>query len=195
MKVALVHDWLTGMRGGEKCLEVFCELFPDAPIYTLFHVKGSVSQTIERHRILTCFLNTIPFSQNTYRYFLPLFPFAIRSFDLRGYDLILSSSHCVAKGVRVPSGTCHISYLHTPMRYVWDQYENYFGNGRCSIFSHTIMAKLRGWFQKWDVQSNNQIHRFLANSYNVAERIKRHYGQDALVVYPPVDWQIFQPSD
>ena len=195
MKVALVHDWLTGMRGGEKCLEVFCELFPDAPIYTLFHVKGSVSQTIERHRILTCFLNTIPFSQNTYRYFLPLFPFAIRSFDLRGYDLILSSSHCVAKGVRVPSGTCHISYLHTPMRYVWDQYENYFGNGRCSIFSHTIMAKLRGWFQKWDVQSNNQIHQFLANSYNVAERIKRHYGQDALVVYPPVDWQIFQPSD
>ena len=132
MNVALVHDWLTGMRGGEKCLEVFCELFPDAPIYTLFHVKGSVSQAIERHRIMTSVLNSVPFSRNSYRYFLPLFPYAIRSFDLHGYDLILSSSHCVAKGVRVSPGTCHISYLHTPMRYVWDQYENYFGKERCS---------------------------------------------------------------
>jgi len=195
MNVALVHDWLTGMRGGEKCLEVFCELFPDAPIYTLFHVKGSVSQAIERHRIMTSFLNSVPFSRNSYRYFLPLFPYAIRSFDLRGYDLILSSSHCVAKGVRVFPGTCHISYLHTPMRYVWDQYENYFGKERCSRLIQIIMSKLRVWIQDWDVQSNNQVHAFIANSQNVAERIKRHYGREASVVHPPVDWQAFDASD
>ena len=195
MKVALVHDWLTGMRGGEKCLEVFCELFPAAPIYTLFHVKGSVSQTIERHRIVRSFLNSVPFSRNSYRYYLPLFPYAIRSFDLRGYDLILSSSHCVAKGVRVPPGTCHISYLHTPMRYVWDQYENYFGHERCSTPLRMIMSKLRGWFQKWDVQSNDDVHGFIANSHNVAERIKRHYGRESSVVHPPVEWQAFEASE
>jgi glycosyltransferase involved in cell wall biosynthesis len=195
VKVALVHDWLTGMRGGEKCLEVFCELFPDAPIYTLFHVKGSVSQTIERHRIVKSFLNFVPFSRHSYRYYLPLFPYAIRSFDLRGYDLILSSSHCVAKGVRVPPGTCHISYLHTPMRYVWDQYENYFGHERCSTPLRLIMSKLRGWFQKWDVQSNDDVHGFIANSHNVAERIKRHYGREASVVHPPVEWQAFEASE
>ena len=195
MNVALVHDWLTGMRGGEKCLEVFCELFPDAPIYTLFHVKGSVSQAIERHRIMTSVLNSVPFSRNSYRYFLPLFPYAIRSFDLRGYDLILSSSHCVAKGVRVFPGTCHISYVHTPMRYVWDQYENYFGKERCSRLIQIIMSKLRVWIQDWDVQSNNQVHAFIANSQNVAERIKRHYGREASVVHPPVDWQAFDASD
>ena len=195
MKVALVHDWLTGMRGGEKCLEVLCELFPDAPIYTLFHIKGSVSQVIERHRIVTSYLNAFPFARSSYRYYLPLFPHAIGSFDLRGYDLILSSSHCVAKGVRVSPGTCHISYLHTPMRYVWDQYENYFGKGRCSILKRIIMSMLRARIQNWDVQSSNQVHAFIANSQNVAGRIQRHYDREASVVHPPVEWQAFEASD
>ena len=195
MKVALIHDWLTGMRGGEKCLEVFCELFPHAPIFTLFHVKGSVSQSIERHRIVTSFLNSIPFSQYAYRYYLPLFPYAIRSFDLRGYDLILSSSHCVAKGIRVPMGTCHISYVHTPMRYIWDGHEQYFKKNTLFSPKKMGMTLFRKRLQDWDVQSNTQVYEFIANSHHVAKRIKRCYERDALVVYPPVDWHAFQVLD
>lgn len=194
MKVALVHDWLSGMRGGERCLEVLCELYPDAPIFTLFYVQGSVSSTIEQHRIVQSPLAFFPFVSRLYRYYLPLFPLAIRAWDFSGYDLILSSSHCVAKGVPVPSGVCHISYIHTPMRYVWDQYDAYFGTGRCSAFQQTAMAMLRRRLQQWDVRSNVHIHRFIANSYNVVERINRQYGKPASVVYPPVDWQSFQAS-
>lgn len=194
MKVALVHDWLNGMRGGERCLEALCELYPDAPIFTLFHVKGSVSGTIERHRIVPSLLSHAPFVSRLYRYYLPLFPLVIQTFDLRGYDLILSSSHCVAKGVTVPPHACHISYIHTPMRYVWDQYDAYFGQGRCSKVAQVVMSMLRRRLQQWDVQSNAHVHRFIANSYNVAERITRQYGRSACVVYPPVDWQAFQAS-
>src|SRR5919108_2994922 len=122
MKVALVHDWLTGMRGGERCLEVFCELFPEADLYTLLHCPGSVSKTIEDRRIRTSFIQRLPLTRRAYRYYLPLFPSAIERFDLQGYDLVLSSSHCVAKGVRAPSGY-HLAYVYTPMRYIWDQYE------------------------------------------------------------------------
>jgi len=194
MKVALVHDWLTGMRGGEKCLEVFCELFPDAPIYTLFHIKGSVSQAIEQHRIVTSFLNYVPAAQSTYRYYLPLFPYAIQSIDLLGYDLIFSSSHCVAKGIRVPLGTCHISYVHTPMRYIWDGHEQYFGENAFFSFKKMGMAIFRKRLQQFDVQSNSHVYRFIANSYNVAERINRYYGREASVAHPPVDWHAFEAS-
>ena len=194
MKVALVHDWLNGMRGGERCLEAFCELYPEAPIFTLFYVKESVSRTIERHRIVPSLLSHFPFVARLYRYYLPLFPLVIRAFDLRGYDLILSSSHCVAKGVTVPPHACHVSYMHTPMRYVWDQHDVYFGQGRCSKIEQVVMALLRRRLQQWDVQSNAHVHRFIANSHNVAERITRQYGRSACVVYPPVDWQGFQAS-
>ncbi len=194
MKVAFVHDWLNGMRGGERCLEALCEMYPEAPIYTLFYVKGTVSRTIERHRIVPSLLSHFPFVARLYRYYLPLFPLVIQTFDLRGYDLILSSSHCVAKGVTVPPHACHISYIHTPMRYVWDQYDAYFGQGRCSKVAQVVMSMLRRKLQHWDLQSNAHVHRFIANSYNVAERITRQYGRSACVVYPPVDWQAFQAS-
>ena len=104
MKVALVHDWLTGMRGGERCLEVFCEIFPAADIFTLLHVKGAVSSTIEKHHIQTSFIQHLPLSSQWYRHYLPLFPLAIKSFDLEGYDLVISSSHCVAKGISCAPG-------------------------------------------------------------------------------------------
>jgi glycosyltransferase involved in cell wall biosynthesis len=194
VKVALVHDWLNGMRGGERCLEALCELYPDAPIFTLFYVKGSLSPSIERHRIVPSLLSYFPFVPNLYRYYLPLFPFLIQTFDLRDYDLILSSSHCVAKGVKVPPHAYHLSYIHTPMRYVWDQYDAYFGQGRCSKIQQAAMAMLRRRLQQWDVQSNTRVHGFIANSFNVAERIQRHYGRTACVVYPPLDWQSFQAS-
>ena len=118
-KVAIIHDWLTGMRGGEKCLEVFCEIFPDADLFTLLHEKNSVSRKIEGMNINTSFLQVIPGISKTYRNFLPLFPAAVESFDLRDYDLILSSSHCAAKGVSVPPGALHICYCYTPVRYAW----------------------------------------------------------------------------
>ena len=108
MKVALVHDWLTGMRGGEKVLEVLCELYPDAPVYTLFHFPGSVSETIESHEIRTSWLNGLPGARSGYRRLLPLLPKAIERFDLRGYDLVVSSSHCVAKGARAPATAVHV---------------------------------------------------------------------------------------
>lgn len=195
MKVALVHDWLTGMRGGERCLEALCELFPDAPIYTLVHVKGSVSEAIEEHEIFPSYLNAIPNIGKLYRYCLPLFPSAIQSFNLKNYDLVLSSSHCAAKGIRVPDGTCHLSYVHTPMRYIWDAHEQYFGKNSFFRLGKMGMAIFRKRLQQWDMQSNSQVYGFIANSYNVAGRIKRCYGREAIVVHPPVDWHAFEASD
>ncbi len=194
MRIALVHDWLNGMRGGERCLEALCELYPDAPIFTIFYVKGSVSRTIERHRIVPSLLSRLPFIRALYRYYLPLFPFLVQAFDLRDYDLILSSSHCVAKGVTVPTHAYHVAYIHTPMRYVWDQYEVYFRQGRGSRVQQAGMWMFRRRLQQWDVQSNVHVNRFIANSNNVAERIKRQYGRSACVVYPPVDWHAYQVS-
>ena len=127
MKIAIVHDWLTGMRGGEKCLEVLCKLYPYADLFTLLHIPGSVSQSIESHSINTSFIQNLPFVKSKYRYYLPLMPLAMESFDLRKYDLILSSSHCVAKSVKSGPGSLHICYCHTPMRYIWDQFDQYFG--------------------------------------------------------------------
>ena len=194
VRVALVHDWLTGMRGGERCLEALCELFPDAPIYTLFHVKGSVSQTIERHPIIPSWLNGVPFAKSRYRYLLPVFPLVIQRLDFHQYDLVVSSSHCVAKGIRVPRETCHISYVHTPMRYIWDGFDTYFENAGLWNFARLGMGLFRARLQQWDVESNAHVSRFIANSHNVAERITRQYGRSACVVYPPVDWQAFQVS-
>jgi len=195
VKIALVHDWLTGMRGGERCLEALCELFPNAPIYTLVYLKDSVSEAIGQHQIFPSYLNAIPNVGKFYRYCLPLFPSAIQSFHFDNFDLILSSSHCVAKGVRVPEGTCHISYVHTPMRYIWDGYEQYFREKTLFSFKKMGMAIFRKRLQQWDVQSNSHVYRFIANSYNVAGRIKRHYGREAFVVHPPVDWHAFEASD
>lgn len=182
------------MRGGEKCLEVFCELFPDADVYTLLHVKGSVSATIEKHPIKISFIQRLPYSSRYYRYCLPLFHKAIETFNLNGYDLVFSSSHCVAKGVRTSTQTCHISYIHTPMRYIWDQYEAYFGNGRSGWMVRKWMHLLRPWLQRWDVASSQGVYAMIATSKHVADRIWRCYGRRGDVIYPPVDFQAFTIS-
>ena len=195
MKVALVHDWLTGMRGGERCLEALCELFPDAPIYTLVYVKGRVSEKIERHPIFPSYLNAIPKVGKFYRYLLPLFPSVIESFTFDDFDLIVSSSHCVAKGIRVPDGVCHLSYVHTPMRYIWDAHEQYFGGKTFFSVKKMGMAVFRKRLQQWDMESNAHVYEFIANSSNVSERIQRQYGREASVVHPPVDWHAFEASD
>jgi len=192
LKVAIVHDWLTGTRGGEKVLEVFCELFPDAPIFTLLYNPGTVSESIASHEIHTSFIDKLPFKKNRYRQFLPLFPAAIEQFNLKEYDLVLSSSHCVAKGIIPSPNSLHLSYLHTPMRYVWDMYHEYFGEGRMGRFSRIIIPVFASYLRNWDVSSSNRVDWYLANSQHVANRIKKYYRREAHVLYPPVQTSLFK---
>ena len=188
-----MHDWLTGMRGGEKVLEALCRLFPDAPLYTLLHVPGSVSRLIEQRPIATSYLQSLPLAAKRYRHYLPLFPSAVNSLRLPPCDLVLSTSHCVAKAVRPPAGAVHVSYLHTPMRYIWDMYPEYFGPGRGGAARY-VMPLLRRPFQRWDVATCGRVHHFLANSRHVARRIERHYGRLAQVIPPPVEAGRFAPA-
>jgi glycosyltransferase involved in cell wall biosynthesis len=194
MKVALVHDWLTGMRGGERCLEVFCELFPEADLFTLLHVPGSVSPVIERRRVVTTFIQRLPKAERRYRHYLPLFPAAVRSLDLTGYDLVLSSSHAVAKSVRVPPGALHVCYCFTPMRYVWDLYDDYFGP-RAGRLMRLLMPPAAAVLRWWDRRTAARVHHFIAISHFVADRIRRAYGRDSDVIYPPVDVSRFRIED
>jgi glycosyltransferase involved in cell wall biosynthesis len=194
MRVALVHDWLTGMRGGERVLEILCELHPEADLYTLFHVPGSVSPIIENRRIRESFLSKLPRVASYYRRLLPLFPFTIERFDLRGYDLVLSSSHCVAKGVRPAPGSRHVSYLFSPMRYLWDRYDDYFGPTRAGLPTRAAMALLRNPLQHWDRHSADRVDTFVTTSAFVAARIRRYYGREAEVLPAPVDTEVFRPS-
>ena len=195
MKVALVHDWLVSMRGGERCFEVLCELFPDADVFTLVHRKGQVSPVIEKHSIRTSFIQRLPLSSTHYQHYLPFFPLAIGSFAFHDYDLVISSSHCVAKGLRMPDNVCHVAYIHTPMRYIWNQFDAYFGNGRAGWFTRTAMRLLRRPLQRWDVSSNDGVYRFVANSEHVARRIRYYWEREAAILYPPVDWQSFAASN
>lgn len=194
IKIALVHDWLTGMRGGEKVLEVLCELFPDATLFTLVHKKGSVSPTIENMKIRTSIIQHLPKSVSRYQYYLPLMPFAIERFDLSEYDVIISSSHAVAKGVKVRKDALHICYCHTPMRYIWDQYENYFAKDKSSYPARIAMRIFRKHLQRWDVESSSRVNYFIANSKNVQERILRIYNRNSDVIYPPVETSRFKIS-
>ena len=192
MRVALVHDWLTGMRGGEKVLAELCAIFPGAPIYTLFHFPGSVSPAIESHPIHTSFLQRAPGLRRHYRRYLPLFPAAIEDFDLAGFELVISSSHCVAKGIIPPPDGLHVCYCHTPMRYAWDQEHAYFPRRR------GLAARLRAItltaLRAWDAASAARVDLFIANSSFVARRIHAFYGRDADVVHPPVAVDFFTPA-
>jgi glycosyltransferase involved in cell wall biosynthesis len=189
MKVAIIHDWLTGMRGGEKVLEALCEIFPQAHLYTLLHLPGTASPVIEKLPIKTSFIQKLPFAKNGYRRYLPLFPMAIERFDLKGYDLILSCSHCVAKGIIPPPDAPHISYLLTPMRYAWDMYGEYFGTNK----SKTIPFFIH-YLRMWDVTSSQRVDDFVAISNHVKARIRKYYRREADVIYPPVDTRRFKPG-
>jgi glycosyltransferase involved in cell wall biosynthesis len=191
-RVALVHDWLTGMRGGERCLEVFCELFPRARLYTLVHVPGSVGPVIEDRPIVTSFIQRLPDAGARYRHYLPLFPAAIRRLDLRGHDLVISLSHCVAKAAPAPPGALHLCYCFTPMRYVWDLYDDYFGPGR-GFAARLLMPPVAAALRRWDRRTGG-VHRFVAISRHIAGRIARVYGREADVIHPPVDVQRFPPG-
>jgi glycosyltransferase involved in cell wall biosynthesis len=192
-RVALVHDWLTGMRGGERCLEVLCELFPDAPLFTLLHVPGSVSPQIERRRIITSFVQRLPRAAELYRYYLPVFPLAIGRFDLGDYDLVVSMSHCVAKGVRAAPHALHLCYCFSPMRYVWDLSSDYFGPGH-GLAARTLGPPLAAALRRWDSRTGG-VHRFVAISRHIADRIRRAYDRPADVIYPPVDVRRFEVAE
>lgn len=194
MKTAIVHDWLTGMRGGEKCLEVLCELFPDAPIYTLLHNRGAMSPLIESKKIITSFIQHLPLKEKKYRSYLPLFPLAIEQFDFSEYDLVISTSHAVAKGAKVKNGI-HICYCHTPMRYVWEMYDEYFGKGKAGVFTRSAMHCVAPYLRRWDVRTADRVHYYIANSENVRKRIQEHYHREAEVIFPPVDTDLFSLSE
>jgi glycosyltransferase involved in cell wall biosynthesis len=196
MRTALIHDWLTGMRGGERVLEALCGLYPDADVFTLVHQRGSVSPIIERHRIATSFIQQLPMGLRQYRQYLPLFPFAIERFDLAPYDLVISSSHCAAKAAIAPPHARHICYCHSPMRYAWDQFDAYFGPARKGVVASRLLYRpVMARLARWDAATAVRVHRFVANSAHVAERIRRYYNRVATIVYPPVDTAFFHPSD
>ena len=194
MRVAIVHDWLTGMRGGEKCLEVFCEIFPEADLFTLLHVPGSVSPVIEGRRVVTSFLQRVPGVERRYRHLLPLMPAAVRTLGLGGYDFILSSSHCVAKAARGRAGAYHLCYCYTPMRYAWDAYEAYFGGERLKGVARWIVPRVMAALRRWDARTSAGVDEFIAISHTVADRIRRCYRREAEVIYPPVDAGLYRPA-
>lgn len=193
-KIALVHDWLVTMRGGEKCFEVLCELFPQAQVFTLVHKRDALTPTIERMNITTSFLQHFPFGVSHYQWYLPLFPRAIEKMELGDVDLVISSSHAIAKAVRIPKGALHICYCHTPMRYIWDQYEQYFGRYQAGALKRSVIRAILPKLRAWDVHSSSRVHLFIANSHNVRERINRIYNRPADVIYPPVETSRFLPS-
>jgi glycosyltransferase involved in cell wall biosynthesis len=178
------------MRGGEKCLEAACEVFPDADVFTLIHRKGAVSRAIERHRITTSFLQHIPGIHRSYRYFLPLFPMAVERFDLSGYDAVLSLSHAAAKGAIPAPEAMHACYCFSPMRYVWDLYGDYFG--RRGGAAEWVISAFASYLRLWDVVTSTRVERFAAISHHVQRRIHRYYRRESTVIYPPVEDLYFE---
>ena len=198
MKVAIVHYWLVNMRGGEKMLEALLELFPQADIYTHVYSSNNVSDIIKTKRVFTSRINKLPFSKKLYPLYMPLMPNALMEFNLNDYDLIISSEAGPAKGVVPNPNAYHICYCHSPMRYIWDMYHEYF-NGM-NFFVRFFMKRLIPSIRIWDITSSNLVDRFITNSSYVAKRIKRIYNRDADVVYGPVQIETYQkiirkPSD
>lgn len=195
MRVAFVHDWLTVYAGAEKVLESALELYPSAPIYTLVyqleHFRGT---QIAEHPVHTSFIERLPKGREKYRAYLPLMPLAIEQFDLSDYDVIISSSHAVAKGVLTRADQLHISYIHTPIRYAWDlQFQYLKEAGIDRGFKSMIVRLILHYIRHWDAASANRVDEFVANSYYVARRIWRAYRREARVIYPPVGVDRFTP--
>ena len=192
MKVALVHYWLVGMRGGEKILEAFCELYPSADIFTLVADFDRISPTLKSHKITTSFLQKIGGVKH-YQKMLPLMPMALESFDLTPYDLIISSEAGPAKGIIPRPDAKHICYCHSPMRYIWDLYPQYYASA--GPITRLGMALTSPWLRSWDVTTASRVDHFIANSTYVAKRIERFYRRSSTVINPPVDISRFSISD
>jgi glycosyltransferase involved in cell wall biosynthesis len=189
MKVAIVHYWLVNMRGGEKVLEALLEMFPTADIYTHVYNPKAIPEAINKRRIFTSSVNRLPFAKKLYRLYMPLMPKALLDFDLQQYDLVISSESGPAKGVVPNPKAYHICYCHTPMRYLWDMYHEYFRES--SPVTRFFMKKMVPALRLWDVASANLVDCFIANSNYVAKRIIRCYNRLPVVIYPPVDVEKF----
>jgi glycosyltransferase involved in cell wall biosynthesis len=191
-RVVLVHDWLTGMRGGEKCLEAACRRWPRARLLTLLHRRGSTSPAIEAMDVRPSALQRLPGAHRYYRYLLPLMPLAA-GWRAPACDLVVSFSHCVAKSARAPEGVPHVCYCFTPMRYAWHLRDAYFrGRGRLGLgrLRDALLARLRAW----DRATAGRVSHFIAISRTVQRRIRDCYGRDSAVVYPPVDTEFYRPA-
>lgn len=191
-RVVLVHDWLTGMRGGEKCLEVLCRRWPGAPLFTLLHRRGSVSPIISERAIQTSFLQRLPEVHRYYRYLLPLMPWAMPR-RLPPCELVVSLSHCVAKSAEPPSGVPHVCYCFTPMRYAWHMRDNYFGSERRGLKAR-LVERLLAALREWDRRTAARVTHFVAISRTVQQRIAECYGRESVVIYPPVDTDFYTPA-
>jgi len=192
-KTAIVHFWLVSMRGGEKVLEALLEMFPDADIFTHVYNPKGVSPLIKEKRVFTSRINRLPFAKKLYQLYMPLMPNALMDFNLQGYDLVISSESGPAKGVVPNPNAYHFCYCHSPMRYLWDMYHDYFRgtNPFVRFFMKRIIPSLR----VWDAVSANLVDCFIANSAYVAKRIRRYYNREAVVVYPPVNIEKFLPVE
>jgi glycosyltransferase involved in cell wall biosynthesis len=182
------------MRGGERALLAFCEMFPDADLFTLVQVPGATDPIIEKRRVRTSLIQRLPFASRLYRHYLPLFPLAIEQFDLDGYDLVLSTSHCAAKSVVVAGHTRHLCYCLTPMRYAWDQFDAYFGVERVGRTMNRVMRPIMAAMARWDRATAGRVHRYLAISQYVARRIALYYNRRSSIVYPPVETTFYTPE-
>jgi glycosyltransferase involved in cell wall biosynthesis len=183
MRVALVHYWLLGSRGGERVLEAICRKFPEADIFTLFYDPARVSPLIRSRNVKASFLNPL---KRFHRGLLPLMPLALEAFDLRSYDLVISSESGPAKGVLTSSTCRHLCYCHTPMRYLWELYPAYRNDFRLNRIARAAMAPVSSYLRTWDYATAARVDQFVANSWNVRRRIWRTYRRKAKVVYPPV---------
>ncbi len=196
MKICFVHDWLTNYGGAELVLKTFLEIWPGTPVYTLIYDERGTCQDIIRSTSITgSFINKFPFAKHNHRLFLPLMPLAIKQFDLSNYDLIISDSHAIAKGVTTRRGQCHISYIHTPIRYAWEMQEQYLAYARLDRGFRGLLARsLLNHIRRWDLRTARNVNYFIANSKFVARRIRNYYEREATVIYPPVEVERFKPT-
>lgn len=190
MKIAIVHYWLVGMRGGEKVIEALCRMYPEADVFTHVYVPDAVSDEIRRHKVTTSFIGRLPRAAKLYQRYLPLMPLALEQLDLRGYDLIISSESGPAKGIIPPPGAMHICYCHSPMRYIWNMFHEY--RERSGPITRLVMPVLAHYIRNWDSISASRVDHFIANSETVAARLHRYYRRASTVIPPPVDVDAFE---
>jgi glycosyltransferase involved in cell wall biosynthesis len=193
LRVVLGHDWLTGMRGGERVLLELCRMFPEAPLMTLLHLEGKIDPEIEAHAITASALGDLPFARTHYRHYLPLMPALVSSLDVPDCDLLITSSHCAIKALRPPRGARHLCYIHTPMRYAWDLADEYFGPSRAPLLTRLAARATLPALRRWDFATTGRVDRYIANSAFVSERVSRLYHRESGVLHPPVDLQRFRP--
>ena len=191
LKTALVHHWLVTMRGGERVLEALGELFPSADLFTLVYDRSAIPAPLRNHQISSSLLQHFPNPTAWYRHYLPFFPIATRCLDVTGYDLIISSDAAVVKGVRGDQHATHICYCHSPMRYVWSGFDTYYRSA--GPLARRALSAMRSRLCKWDYEAAQRVTYFVANSRNVQKRIKDCYGRDSVVIYPPVNTDLFSP--